>query len=117
MRQEGRSPCCGGHLGLALEQRPEGMGRASSLSLTGHPEARGGVAGGGWKGGLEPSFGVLNASGACVGLPQCAQCLLRGWTLLGLSPEAPLKVDVRVPTLQMEKPSQSPWSSPASQSW
>lgn len=36
MRQEGRSPCCGGHLGLALEQRPEGMGRASSLSLTGH---------------------------------------------------------------------------------
>lgn len=36
LRQEGRSPCCGGHPGLVPEQRPEGTGWASGLTLTGH---------------------------------------------------------------------------------
>ena len=36
MRQEGRSPCRGGHPGLVPEQRPEGTGWASGLTLTGH---------------------------------------------------------------------------------
>ena len=103
MRQEGRSPCGGGHPGLAPEQRPEGTGWASGLTLTGIGGPRWSCrrrmerwvraqlqAGGGWRGGLEPSFrGLMPAAPAWACRQQCSQCLLRAGRCWGLSLEAP----------------------------